>query len=77
MLSSDSATRVRTCIFCNLNLAKSLVPYKYTSRAIDESTGAWVQAVVNRAADYSMQASFEEVKALPHLSSQREVSIHT
>ena len=40
-------------------------------------TSKWVQTVVNRAADLSMQASFEEVKALPHSSAQGEVSIHT
>ena len=40
-------------------------------------TSKWVQTVVNRAADLSMQAAFEEVKALPHSSAQGEVSIHT
>ena len=42
-----------------------------------QCTSKWVQTVVNRAADLSMQAAVEEVKALPHSSAQGEVSIHT
>ena len=32
--------------------------------------------LVNRTADLSMQAAVKEVKALPHYSSQGEVSVH-